>query len=368
MKKSNLITEISRIRSMMGLVENVQLADKLYFKTGKLNDNVKSAILDITNGDNYTRLVADLYFHFTKNNNNPEGVDDSIVKLCEDFYEDLISYNKSLFPIPKNLNDFGITNDNESHVLSLAEILKEWHKLTYQWSKLPSLLKRNLNNQVKIMLYENNTSIDNLKHNYSEAYKILKDINDTIGIIPQDKLDELLPSLGKSTRTLKDVKKSFDNLKNTLSFISSDMVDKEQMLDKAQGVNADLILDKGNVVVFKINDFEAMQEMGCYSSWCFSLAGGEEYWESYAPYGFVYVIYNLNVPAEDARFLMVYLPSTDVLFMSNNQLFNDVYRGHSPVEYLKSIGVDINILRKHREKTNYYQAMDDMYGDDGYNY
>ena len=129
-----------------------------------------------------------------------------------------------------------------------------------------------------------------------------------------------------------------------MSFISDNMVDKDQMLDKAENVNADLVMDSGNVVIFKINDYEAMQEMGCYSNWCFSQAGSEEHWENYAHLGYVYVIYNLNVQTEDARFLMVYLPNVGDLFMSNNQRYEEVY-GESGDLYLHSIGIDSNKLR-----------------------
>jgi len=242
------------------------------------------------------------------------------------------------------LNDFGADKDNDSHILTLAEILKEWHNLSYEWIKLPSLLKRNLNIKVKEMVSNPNTPVHALRFDYKQAALILKDINATINIIPKEKLQEILPMLANSTKSLSDIEKSFKNIQNTMSFISDNMVDKDQMLDKAENVNADLVMDSGNVVIFKINDYEAMQEMGCYSNWCFSQAGSEEHWENYAHLGYVYVIYNLNVQTEDARFLMVYLPDVGDLFMSNNQRYEEVY-GESGDLYLHSIGIDSNKLR-----------------------
>ena len=45
------------------LFENIQLADKVYFKTGKLSDIDKNRILKITNSDNYTKIICDIYYY-----------------------------------------------------------------------------------------------------------------------------------------------------------------------------------------------------------------------------------------------------------------------------------------------------------------
>lgn len=44
------------------MVENVQLADKVYFNAGKLSPEVRKYILHITGGDAWTKLVTDLYY------------------------------------------------------------------------------------------------------------------------------------------------------------------------------------------------------------------------------------------------------------------------------------------------------------------
>ena len=44
------------------LRENLQQADKFYFKTGKLSEKARQIILMITNGDPYTKLVTDMYY------------------------------------------------------------------------------------------------------------------------------------------------------------------------------------------------------------------------------------------------------------------------------------------------------------------
>ena len=52
------------------LNENIQLADKVYFKTGKLSEDDKEIILSITNGNNYTKLISDFYYYLKKESFN----------------------------------------------------------------------------------------------------------------------------------------------------------------------------------------------------------------------------------------------------------------------------------------------------------
>ena len=49
-------------RVKLRLFENIQLADKLYFNNNKLSQEDKDIILNITHGDNYTKIVTDFYF------------------------------------------------------------------------------------------------------------------------------------------------------------------------------------------------------------------------------------------------------------------------------------------------------------------
>lgn len=345
MKKNNLITEITRIRVMMGLNEDVQLAYKLYSKTGKLNPDVMDAIFDITGGDNYTRLVADLYYHMNSFSGNNDGVDNSLIKLVEDFYDDLISYDNKLFPFTKNLNDFGVDKPNDYHVLTLAEVLKAWHKLSFEWSRLPSIFKRNLSQEIK-QFFSDDTPTSQMRFKYDEISNILKQINTVLPTIPPKKMQEIQPMLVNSSKSLKDLLETLNNIRDTMSYISSDMVDKNKLIAMSKGVNADVIMNTDKVVVFKINDHEAMQEMGCYSNWCFSQVGSDDvHWQTYAAYGYVYLIYNLTVDTEDSRFLMVFLPETEDLYLSNNIRYEDVYKDDDSYTYLNSLGININNLK-----------------------
>lgn len=52
---------------LMLLKENLQLAEKTYFKTGILNNRWKKFILDITNGDYTTKIISDIIASHIKN-------------------------------------------------------------------------------------------------------------------------------------------------------------------------------------------------------------------------------------------------------------------------------------------------------------
>jgi hypothetical protein len=69
------------------------------------------------------------------------------------------------------------------------------------------------------------------------------------------------------------------------------------------------------------------------------------HWETYAAYGYVYLIYNLTVDTEDSRFLMVFLPETQDLYLSNNLQYEDVYKDDDSYTYLNGLGININNLK-----------------------
>ena|ERR1035441_1977432 len=62
-----VITEQIRL---VQIFENIQLADKIYFNTQKLSPEDKNILLSITNGDNYSKLIADIMFEYKNSKMN----------------------------------------------------------------------------------------------------------------------------------------------------------------------------------------------------------------------------------------------------------------------------------------------------------
>jgi hypothetical protein len=346
---TKLITEITRIRLIMGLTENIQLADKLYFKPGLLSDEVRNEILNITDGDNFTKLVTDLYMQFNrfKGDNSPNIVQSSLT-IAENFYDELINYNKKLFPVPGNLADYTFqTDSNDWHIITLYELLKDRNSLVYQWSKVPNIIRRNLGKALNDYLYSEQKPNQNLSAYFKGGSDIIKEINEVIKLMPQRKFEEVVPKLFSSNKTLQNMRDGIINLRNTLSMLNSNMgIDMESVLEMVQTVDANVTQQTDHLLVIRVNDAEAMQTLGCYSSWCFAVPGGDEYWDGeggYAGRGYVYIIYDFYMDIEDARFMQVYLPDSGELYMSNNIPFRDQYDAE-PYGYLVDLGVDTNKL------------------------
>ena len=109
------------------LRENLQLADKFYFKDGKLSPRVREIILHLTNGDPYTKIMTDIYYTMLMNGHrtgdwalkaiDPEhqetekpqndvmGTPD--LQKLRPIYNQLKEYNKNVFPI-KGFNINGV--------------------------------------------------------------------------------------------------------------------------------------------------------------------------------------------------------------------------------------------------------------------
>lgn len=132
------------IQESITLAENIQQADKIYFKTGLLTPEDKEEILKITGGDNYTRLVADWAYHLTKI--WKEDLNGELAKTTlAEFYHNLKEYNKNVFPVDKDLFYFNAqTNERGKHILDLFSMLRERQKAVKALRELPTFAIDNL--------------------------------------------------------------------------------------------------------------------------------------------------------------------------------------------------------------------------------
>ena len=166
----NLITNILRNT----LRENPQLADKVYFKTGKLSPRVKEIIISkITGGDHYTKLICDIYYaklqsglrtgewamhHLDKSLDGKSGdeyvekdeytTDNDILQLSEwkeikSYYQQLKDYDKNLFPIR------GLNINSVEDIWSLITALKQRETILEKIKVLPSIAMRNMRDDIR---------------------------------------------------------------------------------------------------------------------------------------------------------------------------------------------------------------------------
>jgi hypothetical protein len=323
------------------LRENLQQADKLYFRDGKLSPQDKEVVLSITNGDNYTRLVADWLYHLTKIwKEDSNSV--TVKKFLPDFYQYLKTYDKNIFPVAYNLEDYSaLTNDNNKHILELFSCLKERQSAIENLNKLPSIAKRNLSSIIR--------TPQNSEYGFKEISQKLALLNRHIGYLPKnsEKYETILNKIFNSKNSLNDMVETAEHFVNAFNQYTED-ISKEDIIDHLEYVDADLIQNSGNILVIKVNDNEAMQTIGCSSLWCFSRPNSEGFWDDYAPLGYVFVIFDFNQDTDSALFMMVLLPDSHAVYGSTNipieEIGEDIEYGY---RYLQEIGVDTSLFEKY---------------------
>jgi hypothetical protein len=320
------------------LNENVQQTNKLYGKTGILTPEEIQKVLAITNGDNYTRLVADTVAHFKQFNDSPSNY-----VMVKNLYNEIKTYNKNLFPLKNNLFDYTRqSNERGKHTMDLIELMNERKLVINTFNKFSPLAIRNLKS-VSQHVYDNKY----------ELVGVREKLHTLLGCI------KILPKSERGQKVFNKIFNSQNNLDRMVeiakhysnAFMPANEEDKDDLLEVLPLLNVELIQDSNNVLVIKVNDSEAMQRIGCTSAWCFSLPNSSEYWYDYAQHGFVYVIFDFNQDNEDAKFLMVLLPDTGTIYAGSNVPLSEL-EIDDDMEYLRDIGVDINELNHEPEYSN----------------
>jgi Acetyltransferase (GNAT) domain len=320
------------------LRENLQQTEKLYFKTGILSPEIKEKILAITHGDVFTRLVADLLVWVKRFSEIKENE----IKLASVFYNYLKHYNKSSFSLAKDLFYYSDENNDPYHISDLFELLRERHYAEKNFRELPSLAQRNLG-YLKRGPYTYKYDLSNIAQ---KEYK-LKELLD---FIPKTEKGQILLKKIYSQKNLDGMIELAEHYNK--AFSGEEGEDKDELLDALETLNAKVIQNTNDILVIRVNDYEAMKRIGCTSTWCFSRPNAEQYWDDYAVYGFVYVIFDFSKDFDDATFLMTLLPDSDSVYGSSNFELSELGIDNS-TDYLKKIGVNIDNIYADEKKYKY---------------
>jgi hypothetical protein len=338
-----------KIRLRQVLLENVQQADKLYFNSGKLSPEIKEEILSITGGDNYTRLVADLAFHFLKFGNNK--------RLLEIFYDYLVSYDKNVFPVVGDLFDYGISDSNDFHILNLFALLQKRNDAVDALRTLPSIAIRNLKGIIK--------KPQNNEFAYKEITDKLNELNGYLKVIPDNEKGLAIKNkIFTSKNGLDDmvaIGKQFQ-----YNFASGEELPRDEIVYLAHHNGSDIIQDTNEILVVRVNSSEAMQELSCTSLWCFSRPNSLDFWYQYAPEGFLYLIFDYTKEYDDATFMLVYLPDSGSVYASSNVPLENLGINMHDSDYLESIGVIMKTIYNDSQDLSRGERAPEGYDDDDY--
>ena len=320
-----MINQIKNIRiEIRALLENIQLADKYYFKTGKLSPKVKDIIIKITNGDNYTKIISDIYYAMLQSDikrgkwalsvisdeDTDEDLDDETIhhetendvmdindlKKVKSYYVQLKEYNKNLFPI-KNLDI-----NNVKDIWGLITCLNVRGEILNEIKKFPSIAIRNLKNEIRI---------PRDRKEFSDLLRNIEYINSHLSFLSnrdEKSREKIYQKIFKSNNTFSDITDFVEQKENLLGG-ETITKNKFKQIIKENSYDLETVYSKGNIMVVSVTDVGGIKKIGCNSLWCFTygkeLVNAYRDWNNYSTNGYVYVIINFSMPSNDPEFMMV---------------------------------------------------------------
>lgn len=302
------------------LRENLQLADKFYFKDGKLSPRVREIILQITNGDPYTKIMTDIYYTMLMDNHttgswalkqlDPEhqetekpendvmNIDD--LKKLRPIYNQLIEYNKNVFPI-KGLNINGVQDTND-----LMRALNQREKIINIFNEWPSIAKRNMKGDIR--KERDSREMNHYRDMLENADAYLSQLNNR----NEDARRSILAKIFTKDTTLDNVMDFLYGKESLLGGV--DMTRKQigQILkqDKENADELKVKYNKGNVMIIEVSGPDGIKEIGCNSLWCFTYnrKGGDTNWNDWyknSTNGYCYIIIDFSYPSDSEDFMHV---------------------------------------------------------------
>jgi hypothetical protein len=302
------------------LRENLQLADKVYFKPSKLSEEVRRIILHITNGDPYTKIMTDIYYtmlmnghrtgdwalkHLDPNHQETEkpkndvmGMDD--LKKLRPIYNQLKDYNKNVFPI-SGFNINGVENMD-----GLIRALNQREKILNIFNEWPSIAKRNMKDDIR--RERDSSEMNHYRDMIENADAYMSMLNNR----NEEAKRSILAKIFTSNTTLDNVMDFLYDKESLLGGV--DMTRKQigQILkyDKENADELKVKYNKGNIMIIEVSGPDGIKEIGCNSLWCFTYnrKGGDTNWNDWynnSTNGYCYIIIDLSQASDSEDFMHV---------------------------------------------------------------
>lgn len=263
----------------LALSENMQLADKMYFSTGKLSEEDKDFALYLTDGkpNQYTKLICDILYYLKEH--DWMGNYKSSAQAAAN---NALEYKKNVLPI----KEWDIYKA-ENKIGNLISSLESRHAILAILEELPSVLRRNLSAELRIP--RDSKELSELKRLYeyfseqiSGVYHLNPERRDEI-------LKKLITSKNNTIDRLTDWMDDSDNLIGS----AWDSVDKiHEILDEHYG-EGEVVAENERWLVVKVESAELMKSLGCNSQWCFSMPLSSQF-DQYQHNGIVYWMVKKN--------------------------------------------------------------------------
>lgn len=270
------------------LNENIQLADKVYFRNGKLSEEDKEIILNITNSDNYTKLISDFYFYLKDIDNN------TLIKRLKLLYNDVLNYNKNVFPI------VGYDVYNTKNIYDIVNGLEKRRKIIEEINKLPSIATRNMKDDIRVerTAKELNDYLHYLEY-FITHYSLLSNRD-------ENTQKNILRKMFKGNTTLKQLMRFVDDKEN---FIGGVDFTKEDIKKLSKMEDFEIVYEKGDVMIVEVYSPKGIKAIGCNSLWCFTYGSGFDsayrQWSMYSYNDIVYVLIDFREKSDSKYFMHV---------------------------------------------------------------
>ena len=297
------------IRELSLLSENIQLADKIYFSTGKLSPEEKEYILGITDGDVTTKIISDMYYnakypvisdymkkYYTSEESLKILSNDLLKDLKEhlpNIHKQLKTYDKNVFPI----KDFDILNRNNNDSID-PYTFEHRQKLLDNIDKLPSIAVRNLKGEIR----KERTGIEINKYNEQLEYFLLQ-LSHLSNREPS-MLEQIYKKLFKSGATLDSMIDFTEEKRNLIGGVPVTKEEIKEIIEDHPDLNK--VYEQGNVMVIEVYSPEGIKAIGCTSLWCFTY-GNDQWrnWNNDSTNDMIYAIVDFNEDTDSQYFMQI---------------------------------------------------------------
>jgi hypothetical protein len=314
---------LSIINDLIIINENKQLADKVYFNTGLLDERDKNFIYGITHGDFTTKLICDMYVSAKDH----EWLISKFRGNLKSIHQSLVEYNPNVVPI----KDFNINGNNTDGNLYWS--LLQRIEIILELRKLPSIAIRNMKAEIRQPRdHKELSDYHHLLTYFAAQYSMLGNHN------PEQK-KRIEQKMFKSGVTIDKLIRFADEKENLLQGSDINKEHIEKIIHESYG-ELKKIYEKNNIMVVGVYSADAIKEIGCNSLWCFTYGEyNEMVWNNYSKYGMVYIIINFDISPDYEDFMILLIePLKSRVFYEK---VRDKGRGeHSPLFYMTNDNVD----------------------------
>ena len=323
------------------LNENIQMAEKLYFNNGVLNEIEKNIILGVSKSDTTTKFLCDVYFHDFKKqieDSNRSITEEYVVQIIteklKDIRECILTYKSTVFGV----KGYNILDGSDSQVYNA--MLVRYDILNVEFKKLPSVALRN--NTDKKDKYDE-SDMDYFMRRLKDFIRKYERNIDLISDIDKGKMFS-------SSTSLNDWDKKLDNIiENSTEDYHYDNITIDTIEDLvSQSKDIRIVAKNKRYYFLNVNNRHDIKLIGCHSYWCFSSKGVNKKdssdWNNYSYASNVFILIDFTYTQKTAHFMTVYI--------SPFENKSDVDYDYIPDELIERIPDSMNLIPAYNTKAH----------------